>query len=68
MDSGSPSLPSENIMTNRLFIITLLLFAVNQFSGTNALAAAILKTVNRSDESARLQLSLHFDQIPGFHI
>ncbi len=55
-------------MTNRYFIITLLLFAVNQFSGTNALAAAILKTVNRSDESARLQLYLHFDQIPGFHI
>ena len=68
MDSGLPSLSSENTMTNRHFIITLLLFAVNQFSGTNALAAAILKTVNRSDESARLQLSLHFDQIPGFHI
>jgi outer membrane protein assembly factor BamD (BamD/ComL family) len=55
-------------MSRHLFIITLLLLAVNLFSGTNALAAAILKAVNRSDESARLQLSFHFDQLPGFNL
>ena len=52
----------------RLFIITLLLLAVNQFSGTNAQAAAVLKTVNRSDESGHLQLFLHFDRLPGFNL
>ncbi len=55
-------------MTRHFFIITLLLLTVNLFSLTNALAAAVLKAVNRSDESARLQLSLHFDQLPGFNL
>ena len=55
-------------MTHNFFIITLLLLAVNLFSVTNALAAAVLKAVNRSDESARLQLSFHFDQLPGFNL
>jgi len=58
----------NHIMSNRFFIIALLLFAVNQFSGTNALADAVLKTITRSDDSARLQLFLHFDQVPGFNL
>jgi TolA-binding protein len=53
-------------MTCRLFIITLLLLAVNEFCGTNAQAAAVLKTVTRSDESGHLLLFLHFDRLPGF--
>ncbi len=53
-------------MIYRLFIIALLLFAVNQFSGTTAQAAFVLKTVNRTDESTHLQLFFHFDQLPIF--
>lgn len=53
-------------MTNRIFIIILLLLAVNQFSGTTAQASTVLKTVSRTDNSALLRLSLQFDQLPAF--
>ena len=52
-------------MTNRIFIIILLL-AVNHFSGSTAQAAVELKTVTRTDDSALLRLSLQFDQLPAF--
>jgi len=55
-------------MNHRLFIIALLLVAVKSFSGTSALAAAILKTVDRHDEAGRMQLFLHFDQLPGYNL
>ena len=68
MDAEAHTLLAEYAMINRFFIIALLLLAVNEFSGTSALANAVLKAVNRSDESARIQLFLHFDQLPGFHL
>ena len=68
MDAGAHTLLAEYAMINRFFIITLLLLAVNEFSGTRVLASAVLKSVNRSDESARIQLYLHFDQLPGFNL
>ena len=52
-------------MINRILII-ILLFAVNQFSSGTARAAVLLKTINRSDESTHLQLSLQFDRLPAF--
>src|SRR5665647_1642346 len=52
-------------MTNRIFIIILLL-TVNQFSGGTAQAAVLLKAVNRTDDSGHMQLSLHFDQLPTY--
>jgi len=55
-------------MTIRFIIISLLLLAVNLFSGTSAWAASVLKTINRSDESTHLQFFLHFDQLPGFNL
>ena len=55
-------------MTIRFLIISLLLLAVNLFSGTSAGAASVLKAVNRSDESTHLQFFLHFDQLPGFNL
>lgn len=53
-------------MTNRFFIISLLLFAVNLYSGTCATAGSVLKAVQRSDESTHLQLFVHLDQLPAF--
>lgn len=55
-------------MNHRFIIITLLVVAVKSFSGTDALAAAILKTVDRHDEAGRMQLFLHFDQLPGYNL
>jgi len=55
-------------MSIRFLIITLLLATVNQFCGTNARAETILKAIDRSDESGRLQLSLRFDRLPGFQL
>jgi predicted Zn-dependent protease len=55
-------------MTNRLFIISLLLLAVNLYSGTCATAGSTLKGVQRSDESAHLQLLVACDQLPGFNL
>jgi len=56
----------DNDMTNRIIILLLLLLAVSQFSKGTAQAAALLKTVNRADESAHLQLFFQFDQLPAF--
>lgn len=53
-------------MTNRILIIILLLLTVNQFSGGTAQAAALLKAVNRTDDSGHMQLSFHFDQLPTY--
>jgi len=53
-------------MTNQFFIISLLLFAVNLYSGTCATAGSVLKAVQRNDESTHLQLFVHFDQLPAF--
>ncbi len=55
-------------MNHRFFIIALLLVAVKSFSGTSALAAAILKSVDRHDEAGRMQIFLHFDQLPGYNL
>jgi len=55
-------------MTNRLFIISLLLFAVNLYSGTCASAGSVLKAVQRSDESTHMQLLVTCDQLPGFNL
>ena len=49
-----------------IFIIALLLLAVNQFSVTHVMAASTLNIINRVDEAAQLQLFLHFDQLPSF--
>lgn len=51
-------------MFSRLFIFSLLLIAVNLFSGTGVQAASVLTTVNRSDETTSLQLFFHFDTLP----
>ncbi|MBM9537440.1 tetratricopeptide repeat protein [Desulfobulbus alkaliphilus] len=54
-------------MKNSLYcIIALFLLTVNQFSVTSATAASTLNIINREDEVARLQLFLHFDQLPSF--
>lgn len=58
----------DNAMINRLCIISLLLLTVNQFCGTSALAASLLKAVNRSDEPTHVQIFLHFDRLPGFQL
>jgi hypothetical protein len=55
-------------MNHPFFIISLLLVAVNSFSGTSAWAAAILKTIDRNDEAGRIQIFLHFDQLPGYNL
>lgn len=55
-------------MTNRLFIIILLLLAVNLFSDSEACAASVLKTINRSDEPAHVLVSFHFDQLPAYKV
>jgi len=55
-------------MRHCLFIITLVLLAVNQFSGASARAESILKTISRTDDAARLQLAFEFDQVPGFNL
>ncbi|MCL2340606.1 MAG: tetratricopeptide repeat protein [Proteobacteria bacterium] len=54
-------------MRHPLFII-ILLFAVNLFSGIDARAGAILNSITRSDDSARMQLTFAFDQIPVFNL
>ncbi|MDD2466822.1 MAG: hypothetical protein PHI97_22740 [Desulfobulbus sp.] len=51
-------------MFSRLFIFSLLLITVNLFCGTGAQASSVLTTVNRSDETASLQLFFHFDTLP----
>ena len=66
---SSPRFPLPiHAMTIRFLIISLLLLAVNLFSGTSAEAASVLKTVNRRDDSTHLQYFLHFDQLPGFNL
>lgn len=51
-------------MRLRCSIFSLLLFTVNLFYGTGAEAAAVLKTVNRTDETTSIQLYFHFDNLP----
>jgi len=51
-------------MRARLIIFSLLLFTVNLFYGTLAMAASVLTTINRSDENTHLQLFFHFDTLP----
>lgn len=58
----------EFVMTHRFFIIILLYLTVNLFSGSEACAASVLKTINRNDESARIQVSFHFDQLPAYKV
>lgn len=51
-------------MLLRCTIFSLLLIAVNLFSGTGLQAAAVLKTINRTDETTSIQLYFRFDSLP----
>ncbi|MCL2458314.1 MAG: tetratricopeptide repeat protein [Desulfobulbus sp.] len=49
------------------FIIILLLLAVNQFSGAEVRAEALLKAITRNNSLASIQLVFEFDQLPEFN-
>lgn len=53
-------------MIARCLIIATLVLAVNLFSGTAAWAGSVLTGISRTDEPARVQLYLRFDQLPGY--
>jgi hypothetical protein len=53
-------------MIARCLIIATLVLAVNLFSGTAARAGSVLTGISRTDEPARVQLYLRFDQLPGY--
>jgi hypothetical protein len=51
-------------MAFRLVIFSLLLLAVNLFSGTDSWADSILQSISRSDETTSLQLYFRFNTLP----
>ena len=54
--------------TMHILLSLILLLAVNLFSGLEARAEVILKTITRHDDAARLQLTLTFDELPVFNL